>query len=257
MSDRARASEKRVETLVSTDIYSELFQAPVAVVPKERWPVVLETLGIQRSASRFPIALPSQSLIERYRRTLYLAERNNLSLLFLGYAPIFSGTRVYRGRDCDWAMMHLGDDPVYCFYGQRLYAPRPVIEQMERIVQAGIEFDTIFIAHEIPVGSVKPGEPVPLELIIPPPHPQVRRRLSFLESTVMRWWGFVTKVLAGTAKMAAITAIATATTAVGVAALVAQDPVLFGVQFDNAWQVNGQPVGMWYYLTHWYWPVDE
>ena len=251
MSDRVEMDKKRVEAPISTDIYSELFQAPVAVVPQDRWPVVLETLGIQRSVKEFPINLPDQQLIERYRRTLYLAEHHNLSLLFLGYAPVFSGIRVYRGRGCDWAMMQLGDDPVYSFHRQRLYAPKPVIEQMERLVQAGIEFDAIFIAHEIPLGSVKPGEPVPLELVIPPPHPEVRRRLSFLESTLIRWWEFVTKVLTGTAKVVAITAMSTGA---GVAALAAQDPVLFGVQFDAAWQVNGQPVGMWYYLTHWYWP---
>lgn len=257
MSSKPSDEEKVVDTIASTDVYSELFRAPVAVVPEKHWPIVLSTLGIQRSPDELPIPAPSQPLIERHQRTLYLAERNNISLLFLGYAPVFSGTRIYRGRDCDWAMMHLGDDPVFCFHGQRLYAPRPVIEQIEMIVEAGIEFDAIFIAHEIPKGSVKPGEPVPLELIMPPPHPQVRKRLNWLESMIIRWWSFVTKVLEGTLETIAITTASIATAAIGVAALAAQDPVLFGVQFDETWQANGQPVGMWYYLTNWYWPEDE
>ena len=32
---------------------------------------------------------------------------------------------------------------------------------------------------------------------------------------------------------------------------------IFGVQFDNNWTVNNQPIGLWYYLTHWYWPAVE
>ena len=30
---------------------------------------------------------------------------------------------------------------------------------------------------------------------------------------------------------------------------------LFGVQFSPSWRLNGQHFGMWYYLTHWTWPV--
>jgi hypothetical protein len=31
------------------------------------------------------------------------------------------------------------------------------------------------------------------------------------------------------------------------------DPVLFGLQLDPQNRVNGMPMAMWYYLTHWYW----
>ncbi|MDH7489005.1 MAG: hypothetical protein QHH80_05805 [Anaerolineae bacterium] len=249
----ANVVKESVEHMAPADLYSQLFQAPVAVVPEERWPAVLETLGIQRSPKALPTCPPSYSLILRHQKTLQLARCSNLPLLFLGYAPVFSGQRVYHGRDCDWAMMHVGDDPVFRLHGQRLYAPKPVRAHLEKITEAGIEFDAIFIAREIPAGSVKPGEPIPLELLIPPPHPEARERLNTFERAAMNWWNFVAKVLTATARGIAAGAVAVAAAGAGVGALAALDPVLFGVQFDATWHTDGHPIGMWYYLTHWDW----
>lgn len=249
--------DKGVENMIPTDIYSQLFQAPVAVVPEERWPTVVETLGIQRSFQGLLANPPSRSLILRHQETLHLARLGNLPLLFLGYAPVFSGQRVYQGRDCNWAMMHVGDDPVFRLHRQRLYAPKTVRNLLARITAAGIEFDAIFIAREIPVGSVKHGEPVPLELLMPPPHPKTRERVSVLEEITVNWWNFVAKALAVTLKGVATGAMAVAAAGAGLASLATLDPVLFGVQFDAAWHVDGYPIGMWYYLTHWVWSAES
>jgi len=141
-------------------------------------------------------------------------------------------------------MMYLGEDPVYCFHGNKLYAPHHVTTDVKRIAAAGLEFDAIFVAHEIPTGAVKPGQEISLELIVPPPPPKVMKRLRFLERTSGGWWHIIRNVIKG-ALVSPVVA--------GVAA----DPILFGVQLDDACKLDGQPVGMWYYLTHWYWPAED
>lgn len=245
--------ETKVKNFTPTDSYSALFQAPVAEVSEGQWPVVLKTLEIQPVSSLLP-QVTNNALFKRYHQTHALSDRKGIPVRFLGYAPLFSGTRVYRGQGCDWAMMYLGDDPVYGFHKNKLYAPPPVITDINNIVNAGVKFDAIFIAHEIPEGSIKSGAPVPLELIAPPPSPSVQQRLQFMESSSKGWWSFVTGAIVGALSVPTIAGVA----AVGAtAALVARDPVLFGVQFDNNWTVNNKPIGLWYYLTHWYWPAVE
>jgi hypothetical protein len=213
----------------------------------------LKTLEIQPSSTLLP-QVTDRAIFKRYHETHNLIEGKGLPVRFLGYAPLFSETRVYRGQGCDWAMMYLGDDPVYSFHKNKLYAPPPVIADINNILNAGMKFDAIFIAHEIPTGTVKLGERVPLDLIAPPPSPSVQQRLRFMENSSKGWWDFVKGSIVNTLVAPTVAGV----TAVGAAAaLVARDPVLFGVQFDNNWKVNNQPIGLWYYLTHWYWPAVE
>jgi hypothetical protein len=245
--------ETKVKNFTPTDSYSALFQAPVVEVTEGQWPVVLKTLEIQPYSNSLP-QVTNNPLFKRFHETRTLSDGKNIPVRFLGYAPLFSGTRVYRGQGCDWAMMYLGNDPVYSFHKNKLYAPPPVITDITNIVNAGLKFDAIFIAHEIPQGSVKSGEKVPLELIAPPPSPNVQQRLQFIEDSSKGWWSFVTGAIVSALSAPSIAGVA----AVGAtAALVARDPVLFGVQFDTNWTLNNQPIGLWYYLTHWYWPAVE
>ncbi len=239
----------------ATDAYSELFQAPVSVVPEEDWPVVLDALGIQRSLTGLLASHLSRSLLQRHQRTLRLAECNNLPLSFLGYAPVFPAPHVYPGLDCDWVVMSITIDPAFREWGRKFHFPALIKEQVERILQAGIEFDAIFIAHEIPQGLLESGKPVARELVLPSPDPRVLRRLEFLEGIVTSWWNFVKGVAAAIVGMAATTVETIAATN-RVHRPTYRDPVLLGVQFDATCQVGGQPLGMWYYLAHWHWPVE-
>ena len=217
---------------------------PVANVPERPWQVALEALRI-RSSWLGPVQQPPTALIQRYQETDALTRTHALPVRFFGYAPLFKGTYVYQALECDWAIMSLPEDPFFDEHKGRLYAPRSVIRDLKRFSAVGLSFDAIFIAHEVPPDSVRPGEPVPLELIAPPPTRSARERLSFIGKASL--WGTIAKWLG---------AAATHVSA-GLAALAARDPVLFGVQFDETWQLDGQPIGMWYYLARWFWDERE
>lgn len=174
----------------------------------------------------------SANLLKRYRQTELLLSENNLGIRFLGYAPVFSETKLYLGKDSDWAVMNLCQDPLFQSNGNKMYAPLAVVEEVKAVVKAGIDFDAIVIAHEVQKGSLKQGERVPVELIAPPPSIKVQRRLNFIERTVAAWWKFIPKasvasvavpaaagavtVVAGTALIAAgVKTLATSTVAAG------------------------------------------
>jgi hypothetical protein len=221
---------------------SGLIQLPVAEVRERPWQVALETLRI-RSSWLAPVEQPPVALIQRYEKTDALIQKHRLPVKFFGYAPLFNGSLINEGSKCDWAIMNLPEDPFYNQHKRKLYAPRCVIADMKKFCDVGLSFDAIFIAHEIAKGAVRPGGDVPFDLIAPPPTRQAQQRLKFLGlfwPTVAKWLG------------AAATQVSS-----GLAALAARDPVLFGVQFDPNWQLDSIPIGMWYYLTHWFWDEGE
>lgn len=265
---------------------------PVAEVHDQYRPL-LEGARILPS-SPDPLSMPIE-LTRRHQQTQRLISKNDLSMSFLGYAPLFSGTKVYAGKDSDWALMNLSLDPLFRSQQNNLYAPLSVVNEVQSVVNTGINLDAIFIAHEVRKGVLKSGEDVPLELITPVPSPKVARRLNFLARTSAFWWKAVTRTsvgavavpaaagaaaviagtsLIGTAAVSTANAMASAAAAADAAAerrraaeaaraaaeaaaaaraATYYDPALLGVQFDSHWVVNGQPVGLWYFITSWVW----
>ncbi|NMC77989.1 MAG: hypothetical protein GYA59_01400 [Chloroflexi bacterium] len=246
----SKETVEQMKAFQPTDLPSALFQAPVVEVPEGQWPIVLKTLELQPTIQQFLGTCP-YTLIQQHQKITALATDKNLPIRFLGYSPIFTGTRVYRGQGCDWALMNLTSDPLFYANGEKLIIPAAAAADIKTTVKAGINFDAMFIAHEIPSGSVKPGESVPLELIAPPPPPQVKQRLEKLDTAAGTFWQGVGSAIGSILSMGA----ATATTFALPLAIV--DPVLFGVYLDQSWLFQGQPIGMWYYVTHWYWPAEE
>jgi hypothetical protein len=280
-----------VNTNDSTNIDAAL--APVAKVYDEYRPLMEGVRILPRAPS--PASMPAE-LALRHKQTQRLIFQNGLSMPFLGYAPLFSGTKAYVGKDSDWALMNLSLDPLFRSQGNNLYAPLSVVNDVQLVVNSGINLDAIFIAHEVPKGAFKPGQEVPVDLITPAPSAKVQRRLNFLGRTSTAWWKLVTRtsvgavavpaaagaatVIAGTALISA--AAASASKAVASASAAAEaaaerraaaaaeraraaaeaaaaeraaryDPALLGVQFDPRWLVNGQPAGLWYFITSWVW----
>ena len=248
------------EDLNNSSVVRAPTQSPIASVSGGGWSDVLNTLQITPSIPLMPQTV-SNSLVRRYKETALITTMNRLPVRFVGYASPFSGTRIFKGPNCDWAMMYLGEDPVYCFHGNKLYAPHHVTTDVKRMAAAGLKFDAIFVAHEIPTGAVKPGQKISLDLIVPPPPPKVMKRLRFLEKTSGSWWHIIRNAIKGALVAPIVAGVAAGTVATlpaaGIVALAAADPILFGVQLDNACKLDGQPVGMWYYLTHWYWPAED
>jgi hypothetical protein len=266
---------------------------PVADVGGEHRPLVeglqiLESTSVQDS---IPLGLA-----QNYRDTQVRVQEHKLKTKFLGFAPIFSGNRVYVGNKSDWAIMNLSEDSLYHFHNGNLHAPPSVIKDIKKNADAGVKLDSNFIAHEVPPGTIVEGEPVPLELIIPPPSGTVQRRLGVIDKLMNSWWKTVgrtsatavaTPFVAGAVvTFVAVSAVASVANNIGtelgnrsreiaeekeriaeanrIAAArktylaAGYDPVLLGVQFDPNWTDDeNRPIGLWYYLGAWNWDELE
>ena len=231
---------------------------PTVRVIDPRWSAMLNTLGIHPTVA-MRTTQDARPLTQAHTKIEVAAAKHRLPVQLLGYATLFDGTKLYPGAKTDWVMMNLSQDPMFYSNGNRLTLPEAAAKDVKRTVAAGINFDAIYIAHEIPAGQVWPGQPVPLELIAPPPSPQATRRLQAMEQRSIGLWDTVQSCLARMARIGkgAANTLASASMTAMALPLLALDPILFGIHFDDSWHFAGQPMAMWYYITHWRWPGQE
>lgn len=237
---------RRTRRLNGRDLADELFQTPTVDMNDQRWLAALNTMQVQPTAGNLSLA-PNESLLRRHHDIMRVKHKQGLPIRFLGYADTFSGMRVYEGPDNDWVLMNLDEDPQYLEMGEKLVAPRVVVEQLTKMQAHGTSADHIYIAHEVPKGSIKQGQAIPLEAILPPPPAEVAKRVSRYADQASGVWRSLTVGL-----------VRVAGAALSLAALpLALDPVLFGVITDNSTSVRSEELGMWYYLAHWLWETEE
>ena len=225
-------------------------QMTMPVDPADKFPQtqLLNLLGVE------PISVPDfpPVLLDRYQKTQDLATQANLPVQLLGYQPVFSDTKFYHAPNTDWVMMNLSQDPLFQAQDQKLYAPAQARQDLLNLAAAGLVFDAIFIAHEIPQGSALPDGQVPLAALMPPLPHQTAQNLAFLDRSQQGFWH-------GIAKGTALTFVAPVQAAVHVLGAAADslsnsfryDPVIFGVQFDP--DTQDQTPALWYHLTDWHW----
>lgn len=238
-----------------------VFEAPVAEPPQTgQWPQLVNTLAIQPSVPSLAGHL-ARPLLEKHMHTMATSYKRNLPLRFIGYAPVSNKTQVFRGVASDWTLMPLTRDPLYYASGNKLLIPEAALADLARIHRARLDFEALFIAHEVPQNSLMPGQAVPLEVLAPPPPPHLSKQLVRVETVNRLFWNAFRSGLRGLAMGAVLAAVlpAAAVGIVGTALMGAAslDPVVFGLNFDRSQTVNGQPLAMWYYLTHWNWPPAE
>ncbi len=226
--------------------------------------VASQSLAIEPVA---PVPI-SRDVVSKYNRAMELTQKHDLPVRFMGYAPAFDGVRIHRGQKSDWVVNAIDIDPLYKSGGNTLYVPPAVQENVGRTLRAGVNFDAVYIAHEILPDSVRPGQPVPVELIMPPPPPSTVRYSGDLEAASEAYWQGMLKLMRfpfrATAALASV-AVGAAAIAVGGAAVIGAaaltaaslDPILLGLYLDKAWKYNDQYLALWFYLTHWYWPTER
>lgn len=235
-------------------------------------PVAYPDFGVPPSSSAVALVpytqqLPvSHHLRHRHAALQQLTLRQDLDVRYIGAAQTFTEPRMFQGKQSDWVLMNLTRDPLYYNNGSRLIAPKTVQQHLTALVTRGIEFDALFIAHELPKGYVQAGEQVPLECLIPPPPEKKMQRLHALQAIT---GGYLKGIQMGltvsaVAAAAAVTTVAAAAVlaplAIGGIALGAAfslasgvDPILFGLLIDRTTPVKGGYAATWYYLTQWNW----
>ncbi len=213
-------------------------------------------------------------LVKRYKDTMFKSRKNNLNLICLGYGSIFTSLRVYRGPSTDWLVAPLLNDPAFRENKNKLCVPKNVKRILVTCVKSGIDFDNIFIAHEVPKGSIQPGKPIDLNILLPTPSKEQNARLSFIEKLAegalllseglivlldvairetMELYHFAESYKRNLSRHGRPTYDYDYNYQNNYHYNYNYDPILFGVQVDPCVKARKTRSGLWYYITHWRW----
>lgn len=215
----------------------------------------------------------SNYLQNRYSLTQKKVSKYDLPIKPLWYAPVFDEQRLYTtGEDNDWVFMPLARDASYTSGNFSL--PIQVAHTLEKIVRSDVQFDSIFVAHEIHKGSVLRGQLVPLELILPPLNNKNIRLAHKIEDVASLLVNNTTDITLALAKGVIDLVLSTSRSSIQLAKAftdalntsvtthqirVSQstsnyyDPILFGLQLDIDREIDKNPMALWYYLSSWNW----
>jgi hypothetical protein len=254
----AQAVESREE------LAQELFDRQAVEVSAQTLSILQRDLSVNNQVVKPPERV-ARRLVRHHHRTMRLVSEHDLPIRFVGFWRIPESFEVLKGPDCDWVLQSVPDDPLYQHRNNHLPVPEAVRTEIGRMNEAGVDFPATFIAHAVPTGSMKDKMEVEFHQVVPLPDREVTARLNALNKGVTFLRRGTEAVIKATAvagaavsagAIAVPAALAAALPLVAATPLVVLDPILFGVEVVDGWQTeDGQPIGSWYYLTHWYWPV--
>jgi len=187
---------------------------------------------------------------ERIESAIEILDRAGLPARYVNNRPVPRGVESVFTDDRDWAVCRWQDDPAVR-RERRFYMPPRVHGELLRVRDAGVRFDELVVAHELPAGTLTPGQPINHELLLPPRREVVVHtgtRLADAATTVNR---FTLGLLRGTT-IAAATAAVASSKVVGHLLEHGLDPVIFGLLTDET-----QEDAAWFYLTHWVWGQER
>ncbi|MBV7334982.1 hypothetical protein KFU94_43440 [Chloroflexi bacterium TSY] len=206
---------------------------------------LLPIMSVLQAQLNHPLsmAVPTDPVLRNQCQHIHqLAMTHQLPVRYLFSMETFAGHRVYSGDKYDWVLFDIEQHPM--LQEGKLPVPRRIQHQLERI-SATMEFDGIYIAEEVEIGSVSPYEPLRPEQFVPPPS-----RAMIEESNRLGGWiQTISQFLMSPWTLAA--AGATLATSLPMI-LTGLDPILFGLRTTTG-QVTPGTMASFYYLGHWAW----
>jgi hypothetical protein len=195
------------------------------------------------------------------------AERAGVGIKFLGIAPMFAEPRAYGGPETDWIIRPANDR-------SDAIIPTAERERLQQLIQAGIDFPLVYVAHEIPknrlalpAGTTDPAKQqaaildpaTAAEAVGPVPPPAgasaVAERLGHSAQRLLTVLRTAVPIVAGIAAAPIVIAAAPFVAAgLAIGGLAAGlDPIVFGV-IPAGDPIPGKPAA-WYILAQWEWPA--
>jgi len=168
--------------------------------------------------------------------------------------PLFSGLRVYQGQRYDWVLVNLAEDPL--FHDRDGFpVPRRILDHLGTVERAGVDFDALYLAHEMEKGRIREGEQLTADALLPPPPRSVERLSHQLGKASGALWAvaaapLVVSLVAGAAVGAAALMAAPALAVAG-ASCMSLDPILLGTKVAPGKPVRPGEPACWFYLAHW------
>ncbi len=182
------------------------------------------------------------ALATRVQKIVERAAQATLPLRYLGTMPLFGKQRIYRGENTDWVVTNLANDPL--FYDRFGFPiPQENLRELAAIAESGIEFDGLYVAHEVPADTIQDGQRLRLNHVAPSAPPAVAKQSARFGTWGERLWTIAFPFAdTGTAVEGA--------KQIGIA-LDRLDPVLFGVVIAPRRRFNADETGAWFLLTQW------
>jgi hypothetical protein len=148
----------------------------------------------------------------------------------VGFSRISRTPQLVTGTDSEWLILPADLDPLYQ-QGQ-LAAPRNVRAHLRELVNAGVWFDSIAIAHEVPPGAVaNVRNIVELQGLLEPPMPKSLPVLSNTIGSLIDGAWRIEEVIANFLRKSV-------------------DPVIFGAVVANPPATDGA-AAMFFIITRW------
>ena len=206
----------------------------------------LPLLTVLEGQHRHAISVRPPTDIALYSRFTAIKQRvqeDQLPVHYVGTMPVFEHHRVYHGQQYDWVLLNSREDPLMQD-PDGFPVPAHVLAQLQRIQQANLHFDAIYVAHEVPHGTINPHGPLDPKQLLPPPPRAVHRLSAQLGNISQSLWTVATLPLVAIGR-ALSTAAAFSSVAVGL------DPILLGVIVGEHRSLHDSEPAAWFYLAHW------
>lgn len=206
--------------------------------------LLLPAAESERALIPHPPAEPA--LYARQQALMQRSAQECLPVRYLGTMPLFAGHRLYPGRRYDWVLVNLAEDPLFQDR-DGFPVPKRVLKQLRRIRRSGVDFDALYVVHEVSRGTVREGTPLTPEMLMPPP-PRTVQQLSDRLGTAGRIaWTIAALPVVASGVVGGLIAAGTA----AAVSMVGLDPILLGVVVGlNRPVVPGESAA-WHYLGHW------
>jgi len=216
-------------------------------------PVLLTSTAASETAL-IPAPPAQPALYARQQSVAQRSMQEGLPVRYLGTMPLFAGFRVYPGQAWDWVLVNVAEDPLF-HAPQGFPVPGHILAQLRQVARRGIDFDALYVAHEVTPGRVRPDAPLTLEALMPPPPATVVRLSNRLGEAAAALWTLGLLPWMPLVVLPQILGIGLGIQSLGISAW--HDPVLLGALVaPGRSPAPGEPAA-WFYLTHWAFNAEE
>lgn len=205
---------------------------------------LLEAMGGERWQLPYKMYPADPVLQRRCTQIEVQSQRSNLPVQYAFSMPYLSQPQRYPGDQYDWWLMDIQCDPIYRWDADGFPMPKDVLERLYQIQQAGLEFDTLCIAHEVEKGRFAPEQPPSLQELLPPPSQEGLQASATMGTVAQALWTVATLPLLAVGGLATMGAGAAT-------ALASLDPILFGVLGGGRRPLRESETAAFFYLAHW------
>ncbi|MCC7105687.1 MAG: hypothetical protein IT307_11125 [Chloroflexi bacterium] len=209
-------------------------------------PVLFEPDRMEAGRQLTPGRPRDPGLQRRAREIMAVSVQAGLPVSYLGTMPLFADHRVYGAPHLahDWVLLDAASDPLLTEPGG-FPVPDRVLRDLRRVADR-VEFDAVYVAHEVPRGAVTEERPLRVEAFLPPAPPKVERLSRRLGRTTAALWTVAAAPLVFAGVMGGLVVAGAA-----VAGAAGLDPVLLGaVVRPGRAPAAGEPAA-WFHLGHW------